>query len=215
MSEVRTSARAAAPADVPRLGRRERARADKRERILAAARKLLREKGYERMTVALVADEADVAVGTVFQYAGSKAELLMMVVADALRVSIPSAIDSVTGRGPGRRVRQLLQPLATWAADDPTTSAAIARELLFGADGPHRGAVVELVAELEAAIARVIAGSASAQRADTAARLIVAGSILELNRTRTLRASRASVEKRLGELVEIAIAGARAGNRTT
>ena len=64
-------------------GRRERAKAEKRARILAAARALFEERGFERTSMSEVARAADVAEGTVFQYAATKVELLMMVV-DAL-----------------------------------------------------------------------------------------------------------------------------------
>ena len=95
-----------------------------------------------------VARAADVAEGTVFQYAATKVELLMMVVADEYADTIPAVLHSRTGRqAPAARVRQLLEPLATRALQDPDTSAAIARELLFGTEGPHRGEVIELVAE--------------------------------------------------------------------
>lgn len=199
-------------AQSPALGRRERAKADKRARILGAARELLRENGFERMTVVQVADRADVAVGTVFQYAASKAELLMMVVADEYADTIPAVLRARTGRqAPAARIRQLLEPLATRALQDPDTSAAIARELLFGTEGPHRGEVIELVASLEREIARTLHEDAGAERAEAAARLIVAGAILELNRTRTARASRGTVERRLVELVDLAIAGATGG----
>ena len=65
------------------LGRRERAKAEKRARILAAARALFEERGFERTSMSEVARAADVAEGTVFQYAATKTDLLMMVV-DAL-----------------------------------------------------------------------------------------------------------------------------------
>ena len=62
-------------------GRREQAKALKRGRILAAAQRRLASQGYEGMTMAQVAHDADVAIGTVFQYAATKPELLMMVAA--------------------------------------------------------------------------------------------------------------------------------------
>ena len=49
------------------LGRRERAKAEKRARILAAARALFEERGFERTSMSEVARAADVAEGTVFQ----------------------------------------------------------------------------------------------------------------------------------------------------
>ena len=63
------------------MGRREAGKAAKRARILDAAERRLRTQGYDQMTMAEVANDADVAIGTVFSYAATKAELLMMVTA--------------------------------------------------------------------------------------------------------------------------------------
>ena len=71
--------RRAAGATPPTTGRRARAKAEKRARILRSARSLISEKGYAQMSMSEVAARADVAAGTVFQYAATKAELLMMV----------------------------------------------------------------------------------------------------------------------------------------
>ncbi|MBX7555904.1 TetR/AcrR family transcriptional regulator, partial [Streptomyces sp. tea 10] len=50
-------------------GRRAIAKAEKRARILTAARTVMGEKGYAQMSMSEVASLADVAAGTVFQYA--------------------------------------------------------------------------------------------------------------------------------------------------
>lgn len=194
------------------MGRRERAKADKRARILAAARTLLAQNGFDRMTMAQVADDADVAVGTVFQYASTKAELLMMVVADQYADSIPAALAGSRRKGtPTAVVRRALEPLVATAIADPEVSMAIGRELLFGAEGPHRADVLELVATLEQAIASTLDEQAGTEQAAVAARLIVSGALLELNRTRTGRATRASIDRRLAQLVDLVAAGATAG----
>ena len=61
------------------IGRRERAKQDKRERIMAAARELLAQHGGSGVTTQQIADRADVAIGTLYLYASTKAELLIMV----------------------------------------------------------------------------------------------------------------------------------------
>jgi AcrR family transcriptional regulator len=61
------------------IGRRERNKREKRERILDAARDLFAEFGVGAVTTQQVAERADVAVGTLFRYASTKAELLIMV----------------------------------------------------------------------------------------------------------------------------------------
>jgi AcrR family transcriptional regulator len=75
------------------LPRRERARQAKRRRIARAAAELFRERGFDATTTEQIAERADVAKGTLFLYAKTKARLLLLVyeaeiedaVADALR----------------------------------------------------------------------------------------------------------------------------------
>ena len=66
-------------ATIPAVGRRERAKQDKRARIFAAAAALFAEHGFERVTTQQIADRADVGAGTLFQYASTKGELFLMV----------------------------------------------------------------------------------------------------------------------------------------
>ena len=61
----------------PKPSRRERSKADKMRRILAAGEKLFSNQGFEGTTVQQIADEADVAVGTLFLYISDKSELLL------------------------------------------------------------------------------------------------------------------------------------------
>ncbi len=51
----------------------------KRERIMTAARELSAEHGVSGVTTQQIARRADVAVGTLYLYASTKAELLIMV----------------------------------------------------------------------------------------------------------------------------------------
>lgn len=193
--------------DAPRAGRRERAKAAKRAAILAAARRRLRDQGYDDMTMAQVAGDADVAIGTVFSYAATKAELLMMVTADRWAGQVPALLAADDDPDPVAAVRALLQPLVDTARLEPQTCAAIARELLFGTDGPHQRQVVALVAELEAAIAAVVERHGARRHPATAARLVVAGGLMEVNRERTGRAAD-GLEQRLTEVIEVALHGA-------
>ena len=74
---VRMNMQQSTPA--PGTSLRERKKTAKQERILQAATRLFAEKGYEAATTAEIAEAADVGVGTLFRYAGSKAELLVAV----------------------------------------------------------------------------------------------------------------------------------------
>ncbi|MFE7605253.1 TetR/AcrR family transcriptional regulator [Brachybacterium paraconglomeratum] len=225
------------------LGRRERAKAEKRARILAAARALFEERGFERTSMTEVARAADVAEGTVFQYAATKVELLMMVV-DALwgahehattapslsAFAAPAAPGTATAGGEtADRIAELISPLVTAMRRWPELATWVAREILFGADMPHRRRVLDHVDRLEEQIAaRLQDGRADASGAIGAARdgatgtvgeepgaaaaagarLIVAGVLAELNRSRQRCNESENVDAALRRLVDLVVAGA-------
>lgn len=63
------------------MGLRERQKADRRGRILAAAVARFRRDGFHAVRMEDVADDAEVSVGTVYNYYGTKGDLLMATVA--------------------------------------------------------------------------------------------------------------------------------------
>lgn len=225
------------------LGRRERAKAEKRARILAAARTLFEERGFERTSMSEVARAADVAEGTVFQYAATKVELLMMVV-DALwgaherATTTPplSAFAAPDGAGSApaggetaARIAELISPLVTAMRRWPELATWVAREILFGADMPHRRRVLDHVDRLEEQIAARLqdgradasgaiaaardgatgtAGEEPGAAATAGARLIVAGVLAELNRSRQRRIDGEDIDEALRQLIDLVVAGA-------
>ena len=85
------------PTPAPGTSLRERKKTAKQERILEAATRLFAEKGYEAATTAEIAEAAEVGVGTLFRYAGSKAELLVAVMNNRFAEGIEA----------GRRLREV------------------------------------------------------------------------------------------------------------
>ena len=63
----------------PESGRRERNKQEKRDRIIAAAKELFASKGFADTTTQEIAEKADIGTGTLFLYAKSKEDLLVMV----------------------------------------------------------------------------------------------------------------------------------------
>ena len=86
--------------DKPALGLRERGKLKRREAIKEAARAVFMARGYEAATTREIAERAEVSLGTLFAYAPTKPELLVMIVNDDL--------DELTA-----------QNLRDWAEDRP------------------------------------------------------------------------------------------------
>jgi TetR/AcrR family transcriptional regulator, cholesterol catabolism regulator len=63
---------------------RQKQKAETRGRVLAAARKLFELRGYTAVTVRMISDEADVAVGSVFTAFDSKDDLLIAIICEDL-----------------------------------------------------------------------------------------------------------------------------------
>ena len=61
------------------VGRRERNKQEKLDRITAAASELFAEHGVDEVTTQQIADKADIGTGTLFLYAKTKGELLLLV----------------------------------------------------------------------------------------------------------------------------------------
>lgn len=66
------------------VGLRERGKQRRRNWIKEAARAVFYERGYEAATTREIAERAEVSLGTLFAYAPTKAELLLMIVNDDL-----------------------------------------------------------------------------------------------------------------------------------
>lgn len=68
--------------DLASMGLRERKKLIRLQRIVAAARQLFIEKGFTTTTIQDIAAEADVGLGTLYLYAKSKEDLLVLVFKD-------------------------------------------------------------------------------------------------------------------------------------
>src|SRR5215203_4820178 len=74
------------------MPRRERARQAKRRRIARAAAELFHEYGFDATTTEQIAERADVAKGTLFLYAKTKARLLLLVYETEIEDAVAKAL---------------------------------------------------------------------------------------------------------------------------
>ncbi len=138
-------------------GRRERNKRLKSEAILAAATELFRERGYDTVTTSEIAARADVSNGTLFRYARTKADLLITVMSQRLRLGSDRGLQMARqGADPVEAIIALLTPLAETGMAHPEVVVAYQRELLFAAN-PARDAELGNVEILEQVIGEILA----------------------------------------------------------
>ena len=146
------------PLATPPVGRRERNKQVKLERITAAARELFTEHGVDDVTTQQIAEKADIGTGTLFLYAKTKGELLLLVqnsgYAEALdegkaaAESIPDALDAVMA---------IVGPVVECNRVQIDNGRTYLRELVFGdPDEPHHREAIALTIQTEEAIAAVL-----------------------------------------------------------
>lgn len=133
------------------LGRRERNKQAKRDRITAAAAELFAVHGVDDVTTQQIADRADVGTGTLFLYAKSKGELLLLVqnahYADALEEGRAAASDTPDTL---EALLAIVRPIVACNRVQIDNGRTYLREIAFGdADEPHHREALSIVARTE------------------------------------------------------------------
>lgn len=122
--------------EVEEIGLREHNKLDKLERIKVAARELFSEKGFDAATTRDIAKRARVAMGTLFNYADDKRDLVFLVTSDGLRAAIDQGHASLDFDRP--LLDQLVgvfEQLYFFLSEDTTISRLLLRELTFYRSG--------------------------------------------------------------------------------
>jgi len=131
------------------LGRRDRGKAEHQRRIKAAAAELFRAYGFNAVTTQQIAERADVGAGTVFNYASTKGELLVMVYNDVFAESIDLEPALLEQGSVLDRLIELYRRLTEACAREPENLRAYMRETLFANDeGRHLAEAYALVQRL-------------------------------------------------------------------
>ncbi|HEY2225362.1 helix-turn-helix domain-containing protein [Actinomycetospora sp.] len=170
-----------------RVPLRERKKAATRARILEVAEQLFERRGYDDVTVAEIADGADVSVKTLFVYFRSKEDLAF---ADTTLLDALVAAVGSPGRSPARAVGEVLG--AALDASDPA-SAGIEGYFRRAGDAPAlRSRLLRLWAECEDAVADALAradGRPGAEPADRLAAIALVGIVRSFTSPEVRRAA--------------------------
>lgn len=160
------------------VGRRERNKQEKLDRITAAASELFAEYGVEEVTTQQIADKADIGTGTLFLYAKTKGELLLLVqnahYAEALkqgRTDAEAIFDVLDA------VLAIVRPIVECNRVQVDNGRTYLREMVFGdPEEPRHSEALAIVAQTEEAIAGVLGrdGQIGAGNAATTARIATA-----------------------------------------
>lgn len=113
-------------------GLRERNKRDKHDRIVAAARRLFRRQGFERTTTQQVAAEAGIGTGTLFLYARTKEDLLVMVFLLELSRVVDDSFETLDGGAPLLdQLLHLYDAVSRHHARNLALGRPFAKELMF------------------------------------------------------------------------------------
>ena len=175
----------------PPVGRRERNKQAKLERIMAAASELFAEHGVHEVTTQQIADKADIGAGTLFLYAKTKGELLLLVqnaqYAAALESgrasaeTIPDVLDAVIA---------IVQPIVHCNRTHRENGRTYLREMVFGdPEEPHHGEALAIAAQTEEAITAVLRRDKRVGEGDAATLARVVSSVMFLSMAANVNAA--------------------------
>jgi AcrR family transcriptional regulator len=170
------------------VGRRERNKQAKLERIMTAASELFAEHGVDEVTTQQIADKADIGTGTLFLYAKTKGELLLLVqnaqYAAALErgrasaETIPDVLDAVLS---------IVQPIVQCNRAQIENGRTYLREMVFGdPEEPHHGEALAIAAQTEEAITAVLRRDKRVGEGDAATLARVVSSVMFLSMAASL-----------------------------
>jgi len=135
-------------------GRIERGKRDKLDRIKRAARKLFGRKGFEATTTREIAAAADIGAGTLFLYAGTKEDLLVLLFREEIGRVVNDAFATMPARPLLDQVMHLFGAMIALHERDRGLARVFVRELPFVADRRH--GVAEMMASMLGGIADLI-----------------------------------------------------------
>jgi AcrR family transcriptional regulator len=139
----------------PRVpGRAERNKLEKHRRIMRAARELFRRKGFAQTTTSEIAARADVGKGTVFLYARSKNELLVMFFQEVVGQSVERGLATVPTSKLIDQLMNLFTVMIEYNRRDMDLARVFAKEISF-IDGDRTG-IAAVMARLYRGIGALI-----------------------------------------------------------
>jgi len=166
------------------VGRRERNKQQKLDRIMDAARELFAQYGVDEVTTQQIAEKADIGAGTLFLYAKTKGELLLLVQNDAYAAALDQGTqDAAAESRVVEAVLALIRPIVECNRAQVDNGRTYLREMVFGdPDEPRHREALDIVARTEEVVATTLqrAGGIEEIRAAASARIVSAVMFLSM-----------------------------------
>ena len=159
-------------------GRRERNKQAKLDRITAAASELFSAHGVDDVTTQQIADKADIGTGTLFLYAKTKGELLLLVQNSLYAAALErgrAAADATPDTADA--IMAIVHPIVECNRTQIDNGRTYLREMVFGdPTEPHHAEALAIVERTEQAYAELLSRDpdVSQHEAATLARVISA-----------------------------------------
>jgi AcrR family transcriptional regulator len=183
------------------VGRRERNKQQKLDRIMDAARELFAQHGVDQVTTQQIAEKADIGAGTLFLYAKTKGELLLLVQNEAYATALDRGLkDAAAESSAADAVLALIQPIVECNRVQVDNGRTYLREMLFGdpAEPRHREAL-DIVARTEEAVATTLQHTRAIGAADAAAAARIISAVMFVSMAASVNAD-SSVDQIIQEI---------------
>jgi AcrR family transcriptional regulator len=119
------------------VSRSERSQRDKLARIKRAARRLFGRKGFEATTTREIAAEADIGAGTLFLYAGTKEDLLVMIFREEVGREVAAAFAAMSRRPLLDQLMRVFDAMIAHHERNVGLARVFVKELAFVRDRRH------------------------------------------------------------------------------
>lgn len=137
------------------MNRRERRKEETLRRIEAAGWELFTARGFEATSTREIADAADIAAGTLFNYFPEKRALLIHLMQRRIDAAVDQAFETMEARTLEAELTHVFGALTDSYAGDHRLSRVFIKELLF-TDGEGRAASAAWTFQLVTKLARLI-----------------------------------------------------------
>jgi AcrR family transcriptional regulator len=147
------------------IGLREQNKLDKRQRIRAAARELFSKHGYDSATLRQIARRAHVGLGTLFNYAKDKRDLVFLIFNEELAAVTDQALRAAESHHDLLdQLMDIYKPHYAYFSKHPALSRILLKELTFYSEGKQAAAFQEIRGCLISGIEKAVRTAQTEQR---------------------------------------------------